>query len=826
MTTPVSRRIFGDQLCQALDPRIYWGQYALPSQQSSHRANLHDAYQGFGGCRAHNMHEEEQYAQPMKKMTYRYRTSIGFLAAVCAACCAGAESPDNTVRIRLDKSAIEFHVVRVEDGGVYVDLADTSVADLSPLSGLPITGLNLADCRNVTNLTPLARMPLTFLNITGTAVTDLAPLREMPLLNFFFSPETATNNVATVRQSKTCININQGSPESFWREYDSPAVSRLRQLGLAYESVDVDTNGLWHLSFWKEDIRDLSPLQGLPLVSLSLSDTDVEDISPLRGMALEDLDLTNTRVRDLRPLEGMPLRSLFLQNCSNVVSIASLAGAPLRMLHLTGTRVKDISVLRGMPLGNLMLGRTDVTDVSPLKGMPLGMLGISPRRVTNALEIVAAMPTNAMVSIDHDFWGWYMSPSDFCDKVRHGDFTRPTIKPPNALAPVVISTADVARIRATHTNACAVSLNGRYGILRSESQQTSEYAESHTRYALADYAVNTNLWEREVHHAGDVLVEDDGWTWIVYTDEHIAGIGPDGREYGQARISWRSVFPERHIIQTSHGSYWARRYSHSFFFTFNDRLYYCIAPWWQQYILVDLYAGEHVPATGAILEPIERELNDFACRTLRDAIDRRDVIEASKYISAELNPVRAAVVIAGNRRIREAIPFLRQLEEFEFVDTEGIHLRGMQYDFADGDIDPFTSQEMKFRALVQLVLRRLGVAPACLPVFRFKREGASGADHWYEPPRLTAPRATRVHLVRPGIGVLDVLKTVGTPDFIGDYPRPHWDYDIDDEEPYTFRVFWPSGPEDQAGKLVVTGTERITPAVWQNSDSREMSIVD
>lgn len=761
----------------------------------------------------------------MKRMTERYFAAICILTAISVVCCARAESPDKVVGVRLNEAGIAFRELNVADGGAYVDLSNTSVSDLRALAGLPISRLNLTNCRNVTNLTPLAQIPLKFLNITGTAVTDLGPLQGMPLRDFGFSPATATNNVAAVRKSVTCININQEDPELFWRKYDSPPASRLRQAGVAYHSVYVRTNGLWYLSLWQQGVHDLSPLKGLPLAGLTLSETSVEDLSPLRGMPLNDLDLSNTRIRDLSPLKGMPLQSLRLQNCSNVASIAALARVPLRDLNLAGTSVNDISVLRGMPLESLWLERTEVTDISALKGMPLAQLGIAPRRVTNALAIVAAMPKYGIVWIDHEFWGREMTPSNFCDKVNHGDFTRPTIKPLNALAPIGSRTTDVALKRAMPTNACANSANGRYVLLRSESRKTSEYAGCYTRYALVDFAAKTNLWEREVWHNGQTLVEEDGWTWIVSADDHIAGIAPNGREYGQARISWMSVFPERHIRNTSNGCYWAWLYSHSFFFRYNDRPYYCIAPWWQQYILVDLYAGKHVPATGGILESVERELKEFACRVLRDAIAKRRVFAASKYDSDELNPVLTAVIFAGNRQIHEAIPFLKQLEEVEFVDNEGFHVQGMNYKFAAGDINPFTSQTMKFRALVQLALRRLGVVPACLPVFRFAREGGSGAEYWYTPPRLSAPRSTRVELIRPGMSVTDVLKMIGSPDFIEDYPRLYWDYDIDAVEPYTFRVFWPLAPEEQEGKLVVTDTTLIKPPVWQISDMREMSIV-
>ena len=710
--------------------------------------------------------------------------------------------------LSLSKSGISDLSVLRDLPITYLDLDGcANVTDLTPLRGMALTGLSLEGCIGVTDLTPLVSMELTSLNIRGTSVTDVTALSGMKLERIIFSPERVTHGVEGLRTMGTLERFNSdilGWPESFWKMYDGEAATALREKGVPYHRAYVDTNQLWDLSFYETGIRDLSALKGMPV---------------------ESLDLTGTPVDDLSALKGMPLEWIIAQGCSNIVDITPLAGAPLKSIHLDGTGVKDISPLRGMPLRTVMLERTKVTDLSPLMGMELFQLGISPRRVTNAIDVVAAMPTNGTVFIDHEFWSWWMSPSNFCDKVMHGDFIRPTIKPPDIPPREESVTADAVQERSIYTNVCASSSNGRYVLLQSKSLKTGKYSGCEIRYELVDRVANTKLWAQEVIHADGVFVENDGWVWLVSGDEHVSGFAPDGREYGQARIAWHSVFPPEHISISTRGSSWARSYSHSFFFNFDDRLYCCIAPWWQQYILIDLHAGKHVPATGVILNPIESELRTFAYNTLREAIGKREVFEQSKYGCDELDPVSSAVVIAGNRRISEAIPFLRQLEDVEFVDTEGIELRGRQYDFAVGDINPFVSQKMKFRALVQLALRRLGDAPACHPVYRFERKDESGNANWFDPPPLPELRAHRVHLVQPGMRVADVLNAVGTPDFMDDYPRPHWDYDIDAKEPYTLRIFWPSGPGEQAGKLVVTDTEKIKPPIWLESDQREMSII-
>jgi eukaryotic-like serine/threonine-protein kinase len=140
-------------------------------------------------------------------------------------------------------------------------------------------------------------------------------------------------------------------------------------------------------------VADLSPLRGLPLRRLIISDNQVVDLSPLREMPLKELCLArNCAVKDLAPLQGLPLESL---DCShtNVADLSPLKGmklkhlscdqmlvsdlTPLRGMALEALSVNfnrqliDLSPLRGMPLQRLWWAGTAVSDLSPLKGMPL-----------------------------------------------------------------------------------------------------------------------------------------------------------------------------------------------------------------------------------------------------------------------------------------------------------------------------------------------------------------------------------------------------------------------------------------------------------------------
>ncbi|MCX6993261.1 MAG: protein kinase [Kiritimatiellaeota bacterium] len=165
----------------------------------------------------------------------------------------------------------------------------------------------------------------------------------------------------------------------------------------------------WREPSVKAPLSDLTPLKGLPLREVCVSNTRVKDLSPLTGMLLTKLDLNGTCVTDLSILKGMPLRDLTLSHL-NIRDIKPLAGLPLEYLDIsytevsdlaplrgmklkrliaTAIRIRDITVLMGMPLKELNISRTELTDLSPLMGMELEHLNLSQTRVRDLTPLVS-----------------------------------------------------------------------------------------------------------------------------------------------------------------------------------------------------------------------------------------------------------------------------------------------------------------------------------------------------------------------------------------------------------------------------------------------------
>ncbi|MFA6561612.1 MAG: leucine-rich repeat domain-containing protein [Verrucomicrobiia bacterium] len=124
----------------------------------------------------------------------------------------------------------------------------SSLADISPLKGLPLNFLDIQCCSLVRDLTPLSGMKLQTLVLNNCkGVSDLSPLKGMPMT---------------------------------------------------------------HLDCGGTSVSDLGPLKGMPLDKLFVHKSMVADLSPLQGMRLTKFECCLTKISDLSPIKNMPLAEL------------------------------------------------------------------------------------------------------------------------------------------------------------------------------------------------------------------------------------------------------------------------------------------------------------------------------------------------------------------------------------------------------------------------------------------------------------------------------------------------------------------------------------
>ena len=137
--------------------------------------------------------------------------------------------------------------------------------------------------------------------------------------------------------------------------------------GMPLVAVNVDNN--LHL-------QDLSPLADCPLETFSAEHaSELADLSPLQGKKIKNFDLRSTNVSDLSPLAGMPLDNVSL-NGSPVSDLTPLRGTKLRILEIASTKVRDLSALAGLPLERLGLKGAPIASLDPVADAPLSSLEI------------------------------------------------------------------------------------------------------------------------------------------------------------------------------------------------------------------------------------------------------------------------------------------------------------------------------------------------------------------------------------------------------------------------------------------------------------------
>ena len=223
--------------------------------------------------------------------------------------------------------------------------------DLSPLAGIPFTSVALgstaATPAAVTDLAPLKGMPLEKLEICSTGLYDFTPLRGMPLRSLAIVQPNLAPFDGTVLLGMPLKYLRFKRAEL--RDLRFLADLPLEELYLS-ECRSKSPTGSMDL--------DLAPLQGLPLRRLALDSSHVSSLLPVAKIrTLEYLDLWGASVTmDCSPLKGLPLKQLRLPGASimgeqkvEALDLTPLTACPtLESVYISYTK-KNLDALRRLP---------------------------------------------------------------------------------------------------------------------------------------------------------------------------------------------------------------------------------------------------------------------------------------------------------------------------------------------------------------------------------------------------------------------------------------------------------------------------------------------
>lgn len=224
-----------------------------------------------------------------------------------------------------------------------VNLSNTQVSDLTPLTSMTSLSSIWLDNTQVSDLTPLSSMTLlNTLMLDSTQVSDLTPLAAFTSMDTLWLQKTMVSDLTPLSgMTKMQTLMLDGAP-----------------------------------------VTDLTPLAGMILLkTLSLDDTKISDLTPLTAMTkMQMLRLQATRVTDLTPLTAMTqMHTLSFQH-TGVADLVPLAGmTEMQALYLSDTKVADLTPLIAMTeMQTLFFYKTDVSDLKPISNMTkLGESGSS-----------------------------------------------------------------------------------------------------------------------------------------------------------------------------------------------------------------------------------------------------------------------------------------------------------------------------------------------------------------------------------------------------------------------------------------------------------------
>lgn len=240
-------------------------------------------------------------------------------------------------------------------------------------------------------------------------------------------------------------------------------------------------------------------------------------------------------------------------------------------------------------------------------------------------------------------------------------------------------------------------------------------------------------------------------------------------------------------------------------------------------VIVDCEAGALVEDRGAVAKVAAGCEKAFAIETIAKArgvaeqlakLNLREYSAPSHDVKGwnEVKDLDVALHLAGQMQIREVIPTLRELERIPGFDTHVTCSHGLPM-----GTNMFVQTD-PIRYKVQLTLRRLGARPAGLPARAISlQEIIVGDFQPYVPRQHQTPRAQRVDQVKLKMSLTDTLDTLGEPDCVSApfhlFADLAWEYDIDDDKPYTLRILWL--------KNRILYISRLEPPRWETRDVRD-----
>lgn len=372
----------------------------------------------------------------------------------------------------------------------------------------------------------------------------------------------------------------------------------------------------------------------------------------------------------------------------------------------------------------------------------------------------------------------------------------------------------------------SVSENGRYQIdAKSPDNQGGNGEKPFARnftYTLSDLETSKTVWTRQQGEregsCGQLYVDNDGWVVIRTGWNSVIVVSPAGQDTGTVNILTESLSPrerEDYVRYSTAGPIWSG-YSTWYFVRQSRQRLFIVRPWWDRRTIIDIEKGTLVPETPKITDACNAYEKQWVLSVLGKAAQTREQWERD-HRDAQPGPILRAAYLAGKMRIKEALPFLVEIQDSSY---RGISASAWsEYKPPEGGVNRSSWRELTMRRVVHLSLRRLGASPAPYACTEFDRHiksdpvKGSPAKQSAVIDLLPHERAQHAREIKKGMTPGKVLAMIGAPDF---NDSDKWQYDIDADTPYSLTVTWIENG--------VSEIARERPPLWK-SESRDHEIM-
>lgn len=287
-----------------------------------------------------------------------------------------------------------------------------------------ISNLTFVETRELASLTPLVGMQLEQIKARAASLTDLSPLKGMPLREANFANcDLLRDQDLTALEGMPLTRLDLGNCASITRlpalagmnigtlcVKGCKALSDIRGLaGAKLQSIEADGTALRDLKALKgtnmmhlglvgcADVTSLAGVEDLPLVDVAIGRTGITSLEPLRGKQLQKFNAGGcTGLKDLSPLAGMPLKEVVISDTA-VASIEPIRGAPLTRLHASNCpRLRDFAPVRDSLTGELEISRMPFANLECLRGMRVKRLIVKDCPRLTSLAGIEGMPLTSL----------------------------------------------------------------------------------------------------------------------------------------------------------------------------------------------------------------------------------------------------------------------------------------------------------------------------------------------------------------------------------------------------------------------------------------------